>query len=91
MNDTRSLTIQLSPEERSILFAEAQRRNLSPHVLALEIVRDSIAQMQQFKDQVALNALDRLDELVSHLPLVDAVKLVRASREELEQRGNLSQ
>lgn len=49
MNDVQSLTIQLSPEERSILFAEAQRRNLSPDVLALEVIRDSIAQMQRLK------------------------------------------
>ncbi|WP_017742326.1 hypothetical protein [Scytonema hofmannii] len=36
-------------------------------------------------------ALESLDELTSRLPLVDAVELIRLSREDLEERGHLSQ
>jgi hypothetical protein len=91
MNDFLPLTIQLSPKEQSTLLAEAQQRNLSPDVLAVQLIKDGIAQIQILNHQVALNALERLDDIVSRLPLVDAVELVRTSREELEQRGQLSQ
>ncbi|MBD2773781.1 hypothetical protein [Iningainema tapete] len=91
MNDSQPLTIQLSLQERSTLIAEAQRRNLSLDALALELIKDGIAQMQSLKRQAALNALECLDELISHLPLVDTIEIVRASREELEQRSKFSQ
>lgn len=90
MNDSQDLTIQLSPKERSTLLAQAQRRNLSPDLLALELIQDGIAQIHSFERQEALNALEGLDELVSRLPQVDIVELVRVGREELEQRGNTS-
>ncbi len=90
MNDSQHLTIQLSPKERYTLLAQAQRRNMTPDILALELIKDGIAQMHSKERHEALNALEGLDELVSRLPQVDIVELVRIGREELEQRGNTS-
>ncbi|MBW4615137.1 MAG: hypothetical protein KME21_18070 [Desmonostoc vinosum HA7617-LM4] len=91
MKDFLPITIQLSPKEGSILLAEAQKRNLSPDVFASQLLKNSIAQIPDFKHQAALDALVQLDELVSRLPLVDAVELARSSREELEQRSEFCQ
>lgn len=87
MNEFHSLTMQLSLKERSTLLAEAQRRNLSPDGLVLQFIKDGIAQARTTEYQSALNVLQQMDELVSRLPLIDAVELVQTSRRELEQRG----
>lgn len=85
MNNSKSITINLSPEDFDRLEAEAKRLKLSLETLATRILHTNLAHTEGRIDPH--EALERLREIGRKLPPVDTVELVRASREELEQRG----
>lgn len=85
MSESKTLTIQLSAEESDRLEAEAKRLNLSPEALAGIILRQSLAQLKPARDPHEV--LSRLRQLTENLPPSDPVEIVRAGREELENRG----
>lgn len=85
MSESKTLTIQLSPEESDRLEAEAKRLNMPSDVLALILLKYSLAQANPSIDSLA--TLWRLYELTKDLPPVDPVELVRVGREDLEKRG----
>ncbi|MGI2904216.1 hypothetical protein [Tolypothrix sp. VBCCA 56010] len=85
MSESKFLTIQLSPEDRDRLQTEAIRLNVPPETLAQTLLHNSLAQVNPFIHP--REALLRLREIARKMPPVDAVKLARESRQELEQRG----
>lgn len=85
MSESKTLTIQISHEERDRIEAEAKRLNMPSEVLALILLKYSLAQANPSIDSLA--ALWRLHELTKDLPPVDPVELVRVGREALEKRG----
>ncbi|HIK11719.1 MAG TPA: hypothetical protein IGS52_15905 [Oscillatoriaceae cyanobacterium M33_DOE_052] len=88
MSDVKTITMEISPEEWERLQAEADRLAVPIDTLAQRMLSNGIAQIQPPIDkEKALRALDGLRELAKSLPPTDAVELVRAGREELEQRG----
>ncbi|MBW4631634.1 MAG: hypothetical protein KME30_06960 [Iphinoe sp. HA4291-MV1] len=85
MNESKTITIKLSAEDFERLETEAKRLNVPPDALASIMLQFSLAKINPSID--ALAALWSLQELTKDLPPIDAVELVRAGREELEQRG----
>ncbi|MBW4570508.1 MAG: hypothetical protein KME31_21525 [Tolypothrix carrinoi HA7290-LM1] len=75
MSESKFLNIQLSAEDRDRLQTEAIRLNVPPETLAQTLFIHP------------REALLRLREIARKMPPVDAVKLARESRQELEQRG----
>jgi hypothetical protein len=88
MDYAKTLTLPLSPSEYKRLEAEACRLGLTPSALALQYLRAALpvepAAEVEARRRATLEALDRLAELTADLPPVDAVKIARESREELE-------
>jgi hypothetical protein len=82
MNDIQTVTIHLSREEGDRLQSEANRRRLTPDVLAAKLLREQLAQVP-----VPLEALTQLRTIAKQMPPIDAVRLVQESREDLEYRG----
>jgi hypothetical protein len=82
MNDFQTVTIHLSREERDRLQSEANRRRLTPEILAAKLLREQLAQVP-----APLEALTQLRTIAKQMPPIDAVKLARDSREDLEYRG----
>ncbi|GAB4281665.1 MAG: hypothetical protein Fur0025_10340 [Oscillatoriaceae cyanobacterium] len=85
MSEVKTITMEISPEEWERLEAGAAKFNLTPEAYALKLLRlhlpPTVSRMSPQE------ALDGLRELAKSLPPTDAVELVRAGREELEQRG----
>jgi hypothetical protein len=84
MSDSQTITIHLSSEERDRLQAEANRLRITPDVLATKLLRDRLAQIPIPLE--ALEALTKLRKIAKQMPPIDAVKLARDSREDLEHR-----
>ena len=74
INSDRKLEINLPP-------------NIEPGLVEVVVVVQSLNAIAPNPKQKTLDALQGLAEIRKNLPPVDAVELVRASREELEQRG----
>jgi predicted DNA-binding protein len=92
----KAITVRLDPADYERLEAEAKRLGMSPGTLARDFVRDCLKEIETGDERKrrALEVLDRLEKLRAELrragyPAVDAVKLVREGREELEQRPAL--
>jgi hypothetical protein len=85
MNDIQTVTIHLSREERDRLQSEANRRRLTPDVLAATLLREQLAQVPAPLE--ALEALTQLRTIAKQMPPIDAVRLAQNSREDLEHRG----
>jgi hypothetical protein len=83
---SRTLTIQLSPEESDRLEQAAHRFNLAPDAFVQQIVSERLAILSPPRLS-PLQALEKLRELGQKLPPVDAVQIVRESRNELLDRG----
>lgn len=96
MSATRAITLRLDPTDYERLEAEAERLGIAPATLARVYVRaglntDGESETDR-RRRVGLDALRRLDMFRRELrdagyPSVDAVKLVREGREELERRS----
>ncbi|WP_404787065.1 hypothetical protein [Altericista sp. CCNU0014] len=91
------LTIHLSSEECGLLVhhrsegasdrlqAEANQLRLAPDVLAAKLQRKQLAQAPS--PLKVLEALAQPRQIAKQMLLIDAVKLARDSREDLEHRG----
>ena len=90
MSTKKAVTLRLDPEEYRQLEAEARRLSMAPGTLARLYVRAGLSDGESEREQrrrAGLAALDRLVELTSGLPPVDAVRVASESREDLEQRA----
>jgi hypothetical protein len=85
MTNIETVIIHLSKEEGDRLKSEANRLRLTPDVLAAKLLREQLAQVPA--PLKALEALTKLRTISKQMPLIDAVKLARDSREDLEHRG----
>ena len=85
MSEFKTFTIQLSLEDCDRLEAEANRLNIPADVLASIMLNFCLVKRNPSID--ALAALWGLSEIRKKLPPIDAVKLARENRQELEQRG----
>jgi hypothetical protein len=89
MMSGKNLTIRLEPEEYDRLEAEAKRLATRPDELAVTFIRAALresAETDAERRRRGLEALDKLAQLTRDLPPIDAVKIVREGREELERR-----
>ena len=92
MSTTKTIAVELEPEEYQRLEDEARRRGTTPGELARDYLRERLGECanaqeaEEKKRQVALAALARLAELTADLPPIDAVQIARESREDLERR-----
>ncbi|NJP10271.1 MAG: hypothetical protein HC866_13000 [Leptolyngbyaceae cyanobacterium RU_5_1] len=84
MSNPQTINVQLSPDDRDRLKAEARRRNLSVDVLASVLLHERLATVKQSinPDQ----ALFQLREIGRKMPPIDALQLAQKSRRDLEQR-----
>jgi hypothetical protein len=93
MRKAKTVTITLDPADYERLEEQARRCGTSPDSLAQGYVRAGLAADDEpgaeAKRRATLAALDRLAELTADLPPVDAVRIARASRRELERRPRL--
>lgn len=82
---TRTRTVHVSPEAYDRLVHEAGRRGVAPDALADELVKADLAPAEFDLERT----LADLAEVRSRLRTggMDAVEVVRAGRDELEQRG----
>lgn len=82
---TRTRTVHVSRDAYERLVHEAERRGVAPDALADELVKADLAPVQFDLEQT----LADLAEVRSRLRTggMDAVEVVRAGRDELEQRG----
>ena len=88
---SKVVTLRLDPEDYERLEAEARRLGLLPGTLARVYVRAGLQGQhdeEERRRRSGLAALDRLAELTSDLPPVDAVQTARESRDELERRSS---
>ncbi len=90
MSVTKAITLRLDPADDDRLEVEAERLGIAPAALARVYVRAGLAEGGETeagrKRRIGLEALDRLAELTADLPPIDAVRVARESRKELEQR-----
>jgi hypothetical protein len=93
MNESRTLTIELSTHDWQLLEAEALKVNHPPEILIKTLVEahlsESISSRKlQPQEKLSLTeTLVSLREFASQQPVFDAVELARESREDLIQRG----
>jgi hypothetical protein len=85
MSEFQTITVRLSAEECDRLESEASRLRLTPDVLATKLLGERLAQVPN--SLAALDALSQLRNIARQMPMIDAVKLARESRENLEPRG----
>lgn len=86
----KTIVVELDPVDYDRLRDEAQRQGKAPEALARDYLRAGLA-VQAGADEKRrgeLEALDRLRDLTADLPAVDAVRIARESRQELERRGS---
>lgn len=91
MRAGKSVTVQLDPPEYELLTREAERQGTSPRSLAAQYVRAGLQgngePTREARRRAGLEALARLADLTADLPPVDAVKIARESRRQLERRS----
>ena len=89
MSTRKPITLRLDAADYDRLEAEARRLGMAPSSLAEVYVRAGLGNGEaehERRRRAGLAALDRLAELTMDLPRIDAVRVARESREELEQR-----
>ena len=88
MSVRKVISLRLEAEEYDRLEAEARRLGIAPGVLARLYVRERLNgdRPRQELRRVGQAALDRLAELTSDLPPIDAVRVAREGRDDLEGR-----
>jgi len=89
--EVKTITIEIPAEDWKYLEWEAEKFKTTPEGIAAKMIKLYLPRPEEkpgtFKE--ALESLRQLrkDMPGKDLPTIDAVKLVRESREELEQRG----
>ncbi len=90
MAGTKAITLRLDEADYERLAAEAERLGMRPGTLARAYLRADLGSVPETEAErrrrVGLAALKRLRELTADLPPVDALAILRESREELERR-----
>ena len=90
MNTRKAITLRLEGEDYARLEQEANQLGLHPATLARVYVRAGLVKRNEGtidkQHQSALEALEYLAQLTADLPAIDAVRIARESRDELEQR-----
>jgi hypothetical protein len=92
MSERRAITVRLEAGDYTRLAAEARRLGMSTGTLARVYVRAGLGggeTEEERRRRTGLAALDRLAELTADLPPVDAVRIARESRQELDRRPRL--
>lgn len=84
---TRARTVQIHPATYDDLEIEASRRHVEPDELADKLVRERLGEMRAQQPARIADALEALDAISARMPEVDAVRLVREGREELDLRN----
>jgi hypothetical protein len=95
MNESRTLTIELSDRDWQLLEAEALKVNHPPEILIRTLVEMHLnsshfraSRKLQPKQKISLSEnLASLRAIALQQPIFDAEKLARESREDLIQRG----
>jgi len=89
----RAISVRLEAADYERLAAEARRLGLPPATLVRLYVRAGLGGEGETgaerSRRAGLAALDRLAELTADLPPIDAVRVARESRDELERRTRL--
>ena len=92
MTVRKAITLRLGAEDYERLGAEAKRLGMRSGTFAQAYSRAGLAGHAETgaakKRRLGLEALDRLAKLTADLLPIDAVKVARESREELEQRSS---
>ena len=86
---SRPLMVRLDEADHDRLEHEAQQLGMPPSTLAKVLLHATLTAPSRDPGDVAstrLTALDRLAELRANLPPVDAVRLIREGRRELDRR-----
>lgn len=78
MNESRTLTIELSTDDWQLLEAEALKANQSNETLALKILQERLYQKQT---KEALDALQKLTKIGDRQAIFDPVQIIREGRE----------
>jgi hypothetical protein len=90
---TRAITLRLEPQDYARREAEDRRLGFLPGNLTRVYVRSGLegerAEVER-RRMIGLPASDRLAELTIDLPPLDAVRIARESRDDLERRLTLS-
>lgn len=91
MEGTKAITVRLAAGDYERLSAEAARLGMRTGTLVRAYLRAGMSAPVESeverRRRVGLAALDRLTALTADLPLIDAVKVARDSRRELEERA----
>ncbi|MDY7024270.1 MAG: hypothetical protein AAFO04_21025 [Cyanobacteria bacterium J06592_8] len=85
MNEYKTLTLQLSPENWASLEAQAKRVNISPEILANQLISCYLPHAKVY--MTPHDALKGLCQVRQSSSQTDAVDIIRYSRQELEERG----
>jgi len=83
--EVKTITIEIPAEDWKYLEWEAEKFKTTPEGMAAKMINLYLRRPE--KHMTPKEALESLRKLTKDLPPVDTVKLVRESREELEQRG----
>lgn len=84
---THARNIRLRPATYEALEVEAARRHVPPDELADELVRGQLVAARPRSGSMG-DALAALEELGARMPEVDAARLVREGRDELDRRSS---
>lgn len=91
MSAMKVMSLRLNRDDYERLESEADRLGIPPATLVRMFVRAGLNEEEpeaEKRRRIGLEALDRLAELTADLPPVDAVKIIREGREELEGRAS---
>lgn len=84
---TSDHTIRLQPTTYDALEAEAARRHVAPDDLADEMMRERLTAGAHREEGGMRATLERLRQISARMPEIDAARLVREGRDELDRRG----
>jgi len=84
--EVKTITIEIPAEDWKYLEWEAEKFKMTPEAIAAKMINLYLPRPEG-KHMTPKEALESLRKLTEDLPPVDTVKLVRESREQLEQRG----
>ncbi len=84
--EVKKITIEIPAEDWKYLEWEAEKFKTTPEGMAAKMINLYLPRPEG-KHMTPKEALESLRQLTKDLPPVDTVKLVRESREQLEQRG----
>jgi hypothetical protein len=88
MKEYKTLTLQLSPEDWASLEAKAKRVNITPEMLAIQLISFHLPNTKF--DMIPQDALTGLRQVRQGSSPINIVDVMRLSRQDLEERGRFS-